>query len=171
MPSNSGMGAQQSQISPEDLSIVRQETGFSDKEVERLFERFCELDRERKGFLDRTDFLAIPEISLNPVGDRIVHAFFKEGNSNKENDRLAFKNFALVMSFFSPISKDDPAGKYRREKKLRFAFSIYDLDDNGTLSRSVREAFNNPSHGNFPLGGTPLPPAPGAFKDEIFPKS
>ena len=133
------MGAQQSsaQISPQDLSIVRQETGFSDKEVERLFERFCELDREGKGFLERTDFLAIPEISLNPVGDRIVHAFFKEGNSNKENDRLPFKNFARVMSFFSPIPKDDPAGKCRREKKLRFAFSIYDLDDNGTLSRSV----------------------------------
>ena len=133
------MGAQQSsaQISPQDLSIVRQETGFSDKEVERLFERFSELDREGKGFLERTDFLAIPEISLNPVGDRIVHAFFKEGNSNKENDRLAFKNFARVMSFFSPIPKDDPAGKCRREKKLRFAFSIYDLDDNGTLSRSV----------------------------------
>ena len=50
------MGAQQSsaQISPQDLSIVRQETGFSDKEVERLFERFSELDREGKGFLERT---------------------------------------------------------------------------------------------------------------------
>ena len=135
------MGAQQSllqqRISPEASNNVRQETGFSEKEVVRLFERFCELDRGSKGFLDRTDFLAIPEISLNPVGDRIVHAFFKEGNSNKENDRLAFKNFARVMSFFRRIAKDDPAGKSKREEKLRFAFSIYDLNDDGTLSRSV----------------------------------
>ena len=110
--------------------------------MERLFERFCELDREDKGFLVRTDFLAIPEIALNPVGDRIVHAFFKEGNrENKENDILEFKNFAKVMSFFSPIPKDDPAAELRRETKLRFAFSIYDLDDNGTLERSVSKIF------------------------------
>lgn len=129
--------------SPGDLKVVRQETGFSEKEVVRLFERFCELDRGSKGFLDRTDFLAIPEISLNPVGDRIVHAFFKEGNSNKENDRLDFKNFARVMSFFRPIPKDDPAGKSKREEKLRFAFSIYDLNDDGTLSRSVESSLSH----------------------------
>ena len=46
---------------------------------------FASLDREGKGFLFRTDCLAIPEISLNPVGDRMVYAFFKKGNSNKEN--------------------------------------------------------------------------------------
>ena len=141
------MGAQQSSMehknSPGDLKVVRQETGFSEKEVVRLFERFCELDRGSKGFLDRTDFLAIPEISLNPVGDRIVHAFFKEGNSNKENDRLDFKNFALVMSFFRPIPKDDRAGKSKREEKLRFAFSIYDLNDDGTLSRSVESSLSH----------------------------
>ena len=51
------------------------------------------------GFLERTDFLVIPEISLNPVGDRIVHAFFKEGSSNKENDRLVFKNSRSCPSF------------------------------------------------------------------------
>lgn len=137
-----GMGAQQSsflhKISTETLRVVTQETGFSENEVARIFERFCELDKESKGFLSRRDFLAIPEIALNPVGDRIIHAFFKEGTRNKENDHLEFKNFAHVMSFFRPITKDDPACKSRREKKLRFAFSIYDLDDNGTLSRSVR---------------------------------
>ena len=140
------MGAQSllhQYISPEASKVVQQETGFSEKEVVRLFERFCELDRGSKGFLDRTDFLAIPEISLNPVGDRIVHAFFKEGNSNKENDRLAFKNFARVMSFFRRIPKDDPAAKSKREDKLRFAFSIYDLNDDCTLSRSVLAIFNN----------------------------
>ena len=89
------MGAQQSslqqKLSSEDLSVVREETGLSDNEVERLFERFCELDREDKGFLVRTDFLAIPEIALNPVGDRIVHAFFKEGN-RENKDLLATKD-------------------------------------------------------------------------------
>ena len=76
------MGATQSTVQEkiplETFTVIQQETGFSKKEVSRLFERFQELDVEGKGFLSRRDLLAIPEISLNPVGDRIVHAFFKE---------------------------------------------------------------------------------------------
>ena len=88
----------QRKISSEDLSVIRQETGFSEKEVLRLFERFCDIDREGKRFLFRTDCLTIPEISLNPVGDRMAYTLFKKGNSNKENDCLIFKNIAQIMS-------------------------------------------------------------------------
>ena len=142
------MGATQSTVQEkiplEAFTVIQQETGFSEKEVSRLFERFQELDVEGKGFLSRRDLLAIPEISLNPVGDRIVHAFFKEGNSNKENDCLEFKNFARVMSHFHTFETDDPRGWERREKKLRFAFSIYDLNDDGVLSRSVSVLHTKP---------------------------
>ena len=47
------------------------------------------------------------------------------------------------------------------------------LDNDGEVDYDdgedeVREGFNNPSHGNCPLGGYP---PPGAITDDIFPKS
>ena len=41
------------------------------------------------------------------------------------------------MPHFHTFENDDHRGWERREKKLRFAFSIYDLNDDGVLSRSV----------------------------------
>ena len=43
-----------------------------------FFFRFSSLDKQDKGFLSREDFLRIPELAINPLGDRIVHAFFQE---------------------------------------------------------------------------------------------
>lgn len=46
-------------------------------QIERLYSRFTSLDKADNGFLSREDFLRIPELAINPLGDRIVHAFFK----------------------------------------------------------------------------------------------
>jgi calcineurin B family protein 1 len=43
-----------------------------------LYSRFLNLDRQSRGYLDREDFLRIPELAINPLGDRIVDAFFTE---------------------------------------------------------------------------------------------
>ena len=40
-----------------------------DKLINKLIEYNCR----------REDFLRIPELAINPLGDRIVHAFFTEG--------------------------------------------------------------------------------------------
>ena len=42
--------------------------------------RFSSLDKQEKGYLTREDFLRIPELAINPLGDRIVHSFFSESN-------------------------------------------------------------------------------------------
>ena len=46
-------------------------------QIERLWSRFTSLDKQQKGYLTREDFLRIPELAINPLGDRIVHAFFR----------------------------------------------------------------------------------------------
>ena len=48
-------------------------------QIERLYSRFTSLDKGNNGSLSREDFLRIPELAINPLGDRIVHAFFKVG--------------------------------------------------------------------------------------------
>lgn len=50
----------------------------SKNQIVRLYSRFLNLDRQGRGYLDREDFLRIPELAINPLGDRIVDAFFTE---------------------------------------------------------------------------------------------
>ena len=57
---------------------------------------FCcsSLDKQQKGYLTREDFLRIPELAINPLGDRIVHAFFRDGK--KQRLQLVFQNLLLL---------------------------------------------------------------------------
>jgi calcineurin B family protein 1 len=46
------------------------------KAAKNVLCRFSSLDKQEKGYLTREDFLRIPELAINPLGDRIVHSFF-----------------------------------------------------------------------------------------------
>lgn len=100
-------------------------------QIERLYSRFTSLDKTESGALTREDFLRIPELAINPLCDRIVHAFFADSN----DDRVNFRQFMKVLALFRPIRnvKDDRLNS--REEKLRFAFKMYDLDDDDSISR------------------------------------
>ncbi len=52
--------------------------------------RSISLDKGDNGFLCREDFHRIPELAINPLGDRIVNAFFCESGSE---DQLNFRQF------------------------------------------------------------------------------
>ena len=78
------------QLQAEDITAIQSETGFTPNQIERLYSRFSSLDKQGKGYLNREDFLRIPELAINPLGDRIVHAFFYE-SKNGEDDKVDFK--------------------------------------------------------------------------------
>uniref|UniRef100_A0A224XLG3 Putative ca2+/calmodulin-dependent protein phosphatase calcineurin subunit b n=2 Tax=Panstrongylus TaxID=65342 RepID=A0A224XLG3_9HEMI len=113
----------------EEIAEIQAETGFTPNQIERLYSRFTFLDRGDCGTLSRADFLRIPELAINPLGERIVQAFFKDG------DRVNFRQFMAVMACFRPIkhTTDNPLNS--RESKLRFAFKMYDLDNDDMISR------------------------------------
>jgi len=48
-------------------------------QIRGLWSRFLYLDKEKKGHLNRDDFLKIPELQKNPLAEQIVQAFFKDG--------------------------------------------------------------------------------------------
>ena len=65
--------------------------------------RFSRLDKEGKGFLSREDFLRIPELAINPLGDRIVHGFFYESKVSiaifqVNLPKIQKKNFLKVIN-------------------------------------------------------------------------
>ena len=78
------------QLRADNIGQITGETGVTVQQIERLYARFTSLDRNSHGFLTREDFLRIPELAINPLGDRIVHAFFYE-SKNTEEEKVDFK--------------------------------------------------------------------------------
>jgi hypothetical protein len=74
------------------------------EEVESLYRRFRSLDKGRKGFVTSEELLAIPEVSINPLHQRLARMFAS----------VNFKEFAYLLSFFSPRAS--------REDKVKFMF-------------------------------------------------
>ncbi|XP_058802131.1 calcineurin B homologous protein 1 [Phymastichus coffea] len=115
----------------EEIAQIQEATGFTPNQIERLYSRFTSLDRGDCGTLSREDFLRIPELAINPLGDRIVNAFFDESGS----DRVNFLQFMQVLAHFRPIKKNAPNILNSREEKLRFAFKMYDIDNDDMISK------------------------------------
>ncbi|KAK3596496.1 hypothetical protein CHS0354_007402 [Potamilus streckersoni] len=120
------------QLQEEEIHEIQEETGFSHNQIERLYSRFASLDKNNNGFLSREDFLRIPELAINPLGDRIVHSFFLESNDETVN----FRQFMRVLARFRPTKSNHHKNKLNtREEKLKFAFHMYDLDGDDKISR------------------------------------
>ena len=44
----------------------------SQQEIVSLYERFCQLDRNAKGFISADEFLSVPEFAMNPLSQVII---------------------------------------------------------------------------------------------------
>ncbi|XP_033979661.1 calcineurin B homologous protein 2 [Trematomus bernacchii] len=108
---------------------LMQETGFSAAHILNLYERFEFLDRDERGELRPEDFGALRELAMNPIGDRIISAFFRPGM-----ETVDFPSFVRVLANFRP-TETNRARDYSRIRKLRFAFQLYDQDSDGKISR------------------------------------
>lgn len=124
------MGSSQSnRIQSENITELSNETGFSAKEIQNIFERYQQLDRGNKGYLTRADFLRVEELTINPIGDRIVHSFFRESNSETVN----FRYFLRILARFRPMDKKNNSLN-SKEEKLKFIFRLYDLNDDDSIT-------------------------------------
>lgn len=89
-----------------------------------FFKRFTSLDRTDCGTLSREDFLRIPELAINPLCDRIVHAFFADST----DDRVNFRQFMRVLAHFRPIKKSSLNKLNSREEKLKCEYLNFPLE-------------------------------------------
>lgn len=113
------MGNQESSLSQEDINAFQEITNFTESDLNRLHRRFRKIDVDGSGTLSTDEFLGIPQLAANPLLSRIIDLF--DANHDKEID---FHEFVSALSLFSH-GKD--------ERKLQFAFQIYDMDGDGFI--------------------------------------
>jgi len=116
------MGQISSQLLEDEVEELSKETLLSPNEINRLYKRFKTLDKDRKNCILLKEFLSIPELAMNPLANRILVVFDKS-----QRKQLVFKEFIENLSVFSI--------KTPREKKLKFAFDVYDVDLDGYISK------------------------------------
>ncbi|GBF88100.1 calcineurin subunit B [Raphidocelis subcapitata] len=89
---------------------------FSQEEVESLYRRFRSLDRGLKGYIGSEELLAIPELSINPLAQRVLRLF----------ESVNFLEFVKLLAPFT--------ARVSREDKLQFLFTVFDVDGDGLVS-------------------------------------
>ena len=131
-------------------------------QIERLYSRFTSLDKQQKGYLTRDDFLRIPELAINPLCDRIVHAFFRDGHDGVNGisdissekglaagaaagrDVVNFCDFVRVLAHFRPLKKTMEKNKLNsRDEKLKCKCFIGRLTFSFTLFYCLPSCFSN----------------------------
>lgn len=113
--------AQEQSLTREEIEELRALTPFSAKTLKRLWHRFQHLDKAGVGVIRLEDFKAIPELSMNPLLNRIVSLFGAE-----TNDEITFRQFVVTLAVFSP--------KTEIAKKIEFAFRLYDVHGDGYIT-------------------------------------
>jgi len=104
---------------------------FTQSEIRRLYKRFRKLDTKRTGGITRADLMKIPELSMNPLAQRIIALFHSpraHEHTETRNDTINFRDFLEMLSVFSDRA---PV-----EKKERLAFRVYDIDRDGFISEN-----------------------------------
>jgi serine/threonine-protein phosphatase 2B regulatory subunit len=82
---------------------------------------FANTGQDNSGTIERDEFLALPQISSNPLATRMIAIFDEDGGGDVD-----FQEFVSGLSAFST--------KGNKEEKLRFAFRVYDIDRDGYIS-------------------------------------
>ncbi|KAK8962148.1 hypothetical protein KSP40_PGU007045 [Platanthera guangdongensis] len=84
----------------------------SQQDIVSLYNRFCQLDRNRNGFISSDEFLSVPEFAVNPLSQV----------SSQMLDGLNFKEFVAFLYAFS--------SRTTLQQKIEFMFKVYDLECN-----------------------------------------
>eukprot|EP00455_Lapot_gusevi_P023977 TRINITY_DN2488_c0_g1_i1.p1 TRINITY_DN2488_c0_g1~~TRINITY_DN2488_c0_g1_i1.p1 ORF type:complete len:177 (-),score=55.00 TRINITY_DN2488_c0_g1_i1:288-818(-) len=114
------MGNHQS-LTNEEIAAARASSIFQENELRRLHRRFRKLDTDGSGTLTLNEFQAIQGLENNPLVKRVIDIFDTDVSGSVD-----FAEFISALSIF--------ANTEQKAEKLRFAFKIYDVNNDGFIS-------------------------------------
>ncbi|KAF8110221.1 hypothetical protein N665_0086s0059 [Sinapis alba] len=108
------MGNTSSMLTQYDIEEVQSHCQdlFQQQEILSLYQRFCQLDRNAKGFISSDEFLSVPEFAMNPLSLRLL--------------QMTLMGFVAFLSAFT--------AKATLKQKVKLIFQVYDSDCNGKVS-------------------------------------
>uniref|UniRef100_M1B4B8 Calcineurin n=1 Tax=Solanum tuberosum TaxID=4113 RepID=M1B4B8_SOLTU len=124
------MGNASSMLTQYDIEDVQDHCDhlFAQQEIVSLYQRFCQLDRNSKGFISADEFLSVPEFAMNPLSQRLL----------KMVDGLNFKDFVAFLSTFSAkasvAQKIELLTDFVTYHVVLVIFKVYDSDCNGKVT-------------------------------------
>ncbi|EGG17837.1 calcium-binding protein [Cavenderia fasciculata] len=120
------MGNQLASLKKEEVETLLLSTHFESKELKSLYKQFKK--DSPTGMINKEDFKEI--ITQMGIGDAFLHELlFNVFDKNKDNT-INFQEFVCGLS---SITRGTP------EEKIEFAFSLYDLDGNGYITKKEME--------------------------------
>ncbi|KAG0673267.1 hypothetical protein C6P40_002873 [Pichia californica] len=117
------MGQKPSKLNSEDISLLRQETKFSTRELHQWYKGF---KRDvQNGELTKEEFIKIHK-QFYPFGDPTEFASYAfEAFDINDRRKIDFKDFIKSLSI---------ASRGTIEEKLKWSFKMYDRDKDGYIS-------------------------------------
>jgi len=129
------MGAKDSKLSPKDLSELRDQTSFTEKEIKQWYRGFKDDYPEK--YLTADEFKKIYG-NFYPKGDAQLFAdnAFRVFDHNKDG-KIDFREFMTGISM-------SMRGTF--EEKMQWVFKLYDANDNGLISKDEMMAIVKAIH-------------------------
>lgn len=164
------MGNKSSSVLQDDeIQFISQTTGFTGSQIEKLHSRFSNLDRNNRGSLGKSDFMAIQELSINPLGGRLVHMFFI--GLDEDTDRISFPRFVKVLSTFRSFDQENKGDGRVKPKELVSTQSIQSKNsssaENNSSNDKPRIENHDPSERTNVLGSKVLGTTTSGFKSRL----
>ena len=107
--------------SAEVIQELASSTHFSVAELQSLAQRFAQLDRDADGLVDAEEVCEMAEVAMYPLLRRVVCRY--------DEDKSGAINYTEFCRALSTLSAKATLGE-----KLRFAFTLYDVNGNGFIS-------------------------------------
>ena len=94
---------------------------FDRRELNILYKNFMSMDANKNGLVEPDEFFDVPELKDNPIVQRIINVFDKNGDG-----KISFYEFVWGLSALTSDAK--------LEEKQKIAFQIYDMNGDGVIS-------------------------------------
>lgn len=94
------MGIASSKLNEEEQLKLIKMAKFRKSDVQKLYNKFNRLDQNENGLLERSELIAVKDISENPLVKRVIKALDLKGN-NRINFQELLVGFGKILSNFN----------------------------------------------------------------------